>query len=134
MFSISAMASACSSGMLRISTGTSLSAGQLRGAPAAFAGDDLVTLGARRVVDGARQNRLHDALNLDRGRQFGERSFVHVGARLVLAGAQALDRQVALFVTVRLVAAGEQRVEAAAESFHLDHGATLSRISLASAV
>jgi hypothetical protein len=84
--------------MLRTSTGTSAEAGQLRGAPAAFAGDDLVALGARRAVDGADQDRLHDALGLDRGGQFGQRILIHVGARLVLAGLQAFDRQVAQFV------------------------------------
>jgi hypothetical protein len=118
---------------LRISTGTSV-ASQLRGAPAAFAGDDFVALRTRRVFDSTGENRLHDPLRLDRRRQFGQRRLVHLRTRLVLAGAQALDRQAALFVTVRFVAAGKQRVEAAAESFHLDHGATLSRISLASAV
>jgi hypothetical protein len=118
--------------MLRIKTGTSVAPASC-GTPAAFASDDLVALRPRRVVDGTGEDRLHDPLRLDRRSEFGQRILVHSGTRLVLAGAQALDRQAALFITVWLVAAGKQRVEAAAESFHLDHGASLSRISLASA-
>jgi hypothetical protein len=57
-----------------------------------------------------------------------------VGARLVFARLQAFDRQIALFIALRFVATGQQRIKAAAESFHLDHWATLSRISLASAL
>ena len=46
--------------------------GLLGGPPTAFAGDDLVAFGARCLVDGAHQDGLHDALGLDRSRQFGQ--------------------------------------------------------------
>jgi hypothetical protein len=64
-------------------------AGELRSAPAPFAGDDLVAA----AVDRAHQDRLHDALRLDRGGQLVQRLLVHVRARLVLAGLQVVDAQ-----------------------------------------
>jgi hypothetical protein len=102
MFSISAMASACSSGNIANQHRHFGQTSQLRGAPAAFTGNDFVALGARRVLDSTGENRLHDPARLDRSGQFGQRRFVHLRPRLVFAGAQALDRQAALFVTVRL--------------------------------
>ena len=70
-------------------------AGQLRGAPAAFAGDDLVTRALARVVDLAHDDRLDHALRADRLGQLGELALVHAAARLVLAGLQLIDRQLA---------------------------------------
>ena len=68
-------------------------AGELRGTEAAFAGDDLVARAGRRRLDGTHEHRLHDALRLDRCRQFGQRTVVHPRARLVFAGLDLRDRQ-----------------------------------------
>ena len=88
--------------------------GDLRRAPAPFAGDDLVrVLGHRPHHD-----RLHHALGLDRGSELLQRARVHARARLVLAGLQR-DRgqglQLALLDFLFLVR-GQQRVESAAEA------------------
>ncbi len=61
--------------------------GHLGGAPAAFAGDDLVAAVADRPGD----DRLHDALGLDRICEVLERILANVGSRLVLAALQEID-------------------------------------------
>jgi hypothetical protein len=63
--------------------------GQLRRAPAAFAGDDLVTLAADRT----HHDGLDHALGAQRVGQLLQAGLIHVAARLVLAGLQGLDRQ-----------------------------------------
>jgi hypothetical protein len=67
----------------------------LRGAPAAFAGDDFVLarLARRTFVYRAHDDGLHHALRLDGIRQFLQRLRTHVHARLVLAPLQQVDRQ-----------------------------------------
>ena len=79
-------------------------AGDLRGTPAAFAGDDFVALrfAGRGAIDGAHHDGLDDALRLDGCRQFFERFLAHVDARLVLASLQQVERQVGEFVTGQL--------------------------------
>src|SRR5437764_589769 len=76
---------------------------------------------AARAVHRTDQHRLHDALGLDRRRQFGQRDFVHARARLVLAGLDLRELETRGRVggcSRRVVGvAAEQRVEAAAESF-----------------
>ena len=68
----------------------------LRGAPAALAGDDLVALrfAGRRRAERAHDDRLHDALGLDGVGEFGEGFLAHVLARLVLALLQQVHRHV----------------------------------------
>jgi len=66
-------------------------AGQLGGAPAAFAGDDLVTAAAV----GAYHDRLDHALGADRVGQLVQLGRVHRHARLVLARLQLANRDVA---------------------------------------
>ena len=67
-------------------------AGQLRRAEAAFAGDDLVAVTPSRPI-GRTSTGCIMPWRLDRCRQFGQRAFVHAGARLVFAGLQLGDRQ-----------------------------------------
>ena len=79
----------------------------LRRAPAALAGDDLVAL--RLAVDAARVERAHDdrlddALRLDGIRQLLQRFLPHVDARLVLAALEQIERQLR-----ELVACGADR-------------------------
>ena len=76
----------------------------LRGAPAAFAGDDLVALrfAGRGAVDGANDDGLDDSLRLDRCRQLFERFLAHVDARLVLAPLQQVEREIGELVTGQL--------------------------------
>jgi hypothetical protein len=72
MFSISAIAMAASSARGGSTAGIVLQARDLRGAPAAFAGDDLVALGApalRVPADGAHDDGLDHALGPDRNRR-----------------------------------------------------------------
>jgi hypothetical protein len=100
-------------------------AGLHRRAPAALAGDDL-ELVAR---DLARDDRLDHALRLDRFRQLGESVDVDGGARLVLAGAELADGDVAQAFARHLrrrrrlqrgrfgaAAPAQQRFQAAAQS------------------
>src|SRR6185369_5102908 len=78
------------------------------------------------------EDRLHHALLADRLRQFVERRLVHPGPRLILAGADAVDRDRLQRVgRFRLVAAGEQRIEAAAESFGSNHRRVLKSYAAA---
>jgi hypothetical protein len=64
---------------------------ELRGLPAAFAGDDFVAgLGARNVRDGAHHDRLNDPVCLDRCREFLERLRRD---RLAWLGRALLDRR-----------------------------------------
>ena len=63
----------------------------LRRAPASLAGDDFIGIG--RPIDRANQNRLQEAVLADRGRQFLERGFVEMPARLELARSQERHRQ-----------------------------------------
>ncbi|MNM79664.1 hypothetical protein D3C81_916040 [compost metagenome] len=99
-------------------------AGQLAGAPAAFAGDDLVAL----AIDRAHHDRLHQPLAADRVGQLLECLRVHVAARLVLATLQQVQRQLLQFIARRpdrLILQGvdagatEQGVQATAESAFL---------------
>ena len=87
---------AASSGTRRMTAGIGGEAGDLRGAPAALARDDFVALRFTRrgAVDGAHDDRLDDALRLDRGGEFFERFLAHVDARLVLAPLQQVERQI----------------------------------------
>ena len=59
----------------------------LRGAPSPFAGDDLEAA----ALDGPHENRLHDALLLDRERQLGKRRRIHFRPRLITAPAQPVE-------------------------------------------
>ncbi|MDQ1190762.1 hypothetical protein QE447_003265 [Stenotrophomonas sp. SORGH_AS282] len=105
-------------------------AGQLRRAPAAFAGHDLEAVRAQ-LAD---QDRLDHALRLDGIGQLGELGFVHVAARLVLARLQVLDRQLAQHFTRQRLDHGrglhlchralgpQQRIEATAEAAFLAGG------------
>ena len=61
-------------------------AGELRGAPAAFAGDDLEA-----IADLADDDRLDDAVGADRLRQLLEPRVVHVAARLEVVRREAID-------------------------------------------
>ena len=70
--------------------------GQLRRAPAPFAGDDFITA----LGQFTRQDRLHHTLHSDRSREFVQRCFVHAAARLVLAGFELFDFQVAQYVVL----------------------------------
>src|SRR5690606_7358076 len=63
--------------------------GQLAGAPAAFAGDDLVAVGA----NWSHHDGLHDTLCPDRVGEFFQRFLIHVAARLVFAALDEFDRQ-----------------------------------------
>ncbi len=78
--------------------------GDLRGAPAAFAGDDFIALRCARrgAIDGAHDDGLDDSLRLDRRRQFFERFLAHVDARLVFATLQQIEREIGEFVTGQL--------------------------------
>jgi len=75
-------------------------AGTLRGAPAAFAGDDFVGAATASVGAGvlAHDNRLDHALCLDRCREFIELGIVHRTPRLELARHHRVDRQRAQLV------------------------------------
>jgi hypothetical protein len=87
-------------------------------APAAFAGDDLVAIGA----DPAHHHRLHHAVHADRRGEFRQPFRIHAGARLVLARLQRFHRQRGgALVGDRLGRRGvaQQGVEAAAESSFL---------------
>ena len=100
-----------------------LEARTLRGAPAAFAGDDLET----RAVDRAHQDRLHDALGLDRLRQLDERRFVHARARLILAGHEAIQGdRLQRFTAGAFLHARQQRIETATQPFELSHASFLA--------
>ena len=117
---MSATAMAASSGMRRMIAGMSLEPGELRGAPAALAGDDLVALrlaGAWRA-ERAHDDRLHDALRLDGVRQLLERFLPHVDARLVFAALEQIQRQ------LRQLVAGGASALAAGPS--MDSGAGAS--------
>jgi hypothetical protein len=97
-----------------------LQAGQARGAPATLAGDDLVALG----VDRTHEDRLHQALYLDRGGELAERGLVHPGARLVLPRLQPVDARRGERLASRrgrFVASAQQCVEPASQSLLLDH-------------
>jgi len=93
----------------------------LRGAPAAFAGDQLVAV----LADGAHHHRLDQTLRPNGGGQFVQRFIVPVAARLVLAGLDVLDRQRAQFAFLldhrgcAGVAAAKQGVEPASQSTFL---------------
>ena len=79
MFSISAITAAASSATALTSTGTCVQPGQLGGAEAALAGDDLVAPAVQRP----HQDRLHHALAADALGEFVQRALVHARARLV---------------------------------------------------
>lgn len=81
--------------------------GLLGGAPAPLTGDDLVAV----VADRADHDRLHDAVQTDRVRQFLERLGVHVPTRLVLAALDQLDRQLLQFLLVDLDSLRFQRAD-----------------------
>ena len=76
----------------------------LRGAPAPFAGDDLVAI-ARGAGGGefADDDGLNHAVGADRSRQVFEALVVHVAARLVVIGLEQVD------VHVQRCAWGDQR-------------------------
>src|SRR6185437_1947242 len=88
-------------------------AGLLRGAPAAFAGDQFVAVATHAVHD----DRLDQALRLDRRSQFGEFRLIDPAARLVAARRDLRQRDVAQLLravfTFCGVAAAEQHVEVA---------------------
>ena len=90
MFSISASASAASSGTSRTSAGTSSSPAMLRRAPAALAGDDLVAAAVDRAARGSAASRPARGSSR-RARRAPAASMLR--ARLVLARADAADRQ-----------------------------------------
>src|SRR5205823_4631920 len=95
----------------------------LGGLPPTLARDDFEAP----TIDRAHQNRLHDALGLDRLRQFAKRGFVHACARLILAGDEAFDRDRLQRLAVRPVfRSREQRIEAAPQSLELSHGSFLA--------
>ena len=93
--------------------------GALRGAPAALAGDDLIALArGQRAFDPADDDRLNDAVGLDRSRELVESRIVHVRARLILIRLELidvdLDRRARRRERIRRV--GNQRAESFAES------------------
>ena len=104
----------------------------LRGAPAALAGDDLVALrlARRRRADRAHDDRLDDALGLDRVREVRERFLAHVHARLVLAARQEVHGDLQELLARRRRARlrprlgfAEQRLEPAPQpAFLVAHG------------
>jgi hypothetical protein len=104
-----------------------LEPGQARGTHAAFAGDDLVLPG----VHGPDEDRLHHALAANALGELVKRSLVHADARLVLADAQADERQArwgrigARFADLR----AEQGLEAEAQAlgFLRRHAPIVSR-------
>ena len=107
----------------------------LRGAPAAFTGDNFMA-----ARDFTHQDRLHQPLCADGIGQFLQRLAVHLGARLVFAGHQLRHihhAQVALRRR-RVVFAAQQRIEAAPESLEFGHYAVSpvvmpARLSVSSA-
>ena len=114
MFSIRAISSDSRSSCGATTAGSEFQARELRGAPAALAGDQLV--GAARAR--ADEHRLQDAALLDRLRQRDQRLLVEALARLARVRGDQLDRQAAQ-LGHRLAALGgdrgrEDRGEAAA--------------------
>ena len=91
------------------------------------AGDDFVALLGALARNRTHDDRLHQALCLDRLRQILERILPHIDARLVLAALQQVDRDVPQTVARRLVVGAgclllgrrlaQQGVEAPAQSF-----------------
>ena len=77
-------------------------AGLLARAPAAFTGDDLKAA----ATDRAHDDRLHDALGLDRVGQFLQRLGVHVPAWLVFAALDQVQGQVLQLIVVRPIGGG----------------------------
>ena len=67
--------------------GDAMQARALRGAPAALAGDDLVPASLETTSD----DRLNDAVGLDRVRQFLEALVLHVAARLIVIRLEEVD-------------------------------------------
>ena len=65
----------------------------LRGPPATFAGNDLISI--RRAGDGADDDGLDDAALLDRGGEFVELRIVEALSRVARIGAQEFDRRLA---------------------------------------
>ena len=88
-------------------------AGELRGAPAAFAGDDLVFVPAGFAHDDG----LDHALRLDRLGQFGQPLRIHAGARLVTARMQQADLQRAHAVAAHVLGGGRRRLAGAEQGF-----------------
>ena len=89
MFSISAISSSdCSlpGATSRTTTGTRSRPATLRGAPAAFAGDDL-----KAIADLADDDRLDDAVGADRLRQLLQPRIVDMVARLEVVRLEAID-------------------------------------------
>src|ERR1051325_11701466 len=87
---------------------------ELRRGPAAFARDDFEVA----AFEPAHDDRLHDALRLDRRGKLIERFLVHVRARLVFAALEHVERQLPQLVFLSWKAeidTTEQRVRAASE-------------------
>jgi hypothetical protein len=99
----------------------------LRRSPAPLAGNDFVTV----IADRAHKDRLHEPLHPDRRRQFFERSRVHLRARLVFPGLQAIDRQRPLLLLALYVIARKQGIEAAAESLQFHRAASVAGVTAA---
>src|SRR5690606_27225754 len=79
-----------------------LQARHLRGAPAALAGDDLVTLRAAACGwQRTRDDRLHDTLRADRIREVFQRFLAHVDAWLVLPALQQVHGDAGQPVSLR---------------------------------
>ena len=87
-FSMIEISSAVSSSMSSTSAGIVGLPGDLRGAPAALAGDELEPA----VVDGPEQDRLEDAVLADGRGELLEGRLVERQARLLRVGLDAVDR------------------------------------------
>src|SRR5207342_3641523 len=101
-----------------------------RGAPTAFARDDLVGRAGLRIVDRTHDDGLDHALRADGFGELGQLRLVHAGARLVAARLQLADGKIAEgFARLRFQRHGfggglraEQRFETAAEAALLRDG------------
>ncbi|MPM46201.1 hypothetical protein SDC9_92899 [bioreactor metagenome] len=78
----------------------------MRGTEAPLAGNDFVLAGVVAPGELAHQNRLHDALGLDALGQLVQGTFVHAGARLVLAGHHHIECQGARQIGLRPARSG----------------------------
>src|ERR1039457_2679849 len=78
-------------------------AGKLRRAPAPLAGDDLVALRLplRADIEGAHDDGLYDSLNSNGIRKLLERLLPQIGARLIAAALQEVERKLGQFLALR---------------------------------
>ena len=100
--------------------------GLLRGAPATFARDDLVSLAAaHRAVEPADDDRLNDAVRLDRSRELIELAGVDRSARLIVIGLELIDvdfERRARRRRQRIRRIGNERAQSLSECWSFFHG------------